>query len=460
MTSPANPAPRHGRNCLWAIFLGAVAVRWAYDLALFAAMGREGLMGADSHGYMSDAQAMAAQALAGNLHGWAWLGSDLGVMPAYPWLLTLNVALFGTLAPLTIVLMQGLLDGGTCLLVYLIARAIDERIALYAAIAAAINPTQIVLSGLIYNDTLFLFFTAVALYGAVDWLRRPSWRAALIIGFGLGLSALDRVFVALWAPFLVVILLAIGAAIGRIRLQNLLQMAVAGAMLCLCISPAVLRNVTQYGSWSLTDQGGAHLALWIAPLVREAKDGTPWERASAEAERRTVARFGAKPTNPFVSSQHYAAIGREQLAELGPAAIVKAWVVGAVINLAAPAIIISPPIAQLPRTGFFATRGNTIFVKVFNFFFHSGNAIYAWALLIGTAGVAAVRLLQLAGFFVLVRDRTTWPPILLLALWTGFILAINGPIASPKYRLPIEPALCVLTGAGLCWLRRRGQPAA
>jgi hypothetical protein len=44
-------------------------------------------------------------------------------------------------------------------------------------------------------------------------------------------------------------------------------------------------------------------------------------------------------------------------------------------------------------------------------------------------------------------------------LWVSFVLAVNGPVASPKYRLPVEPALCLLTGAGFValrdWRRRR-----
>ena len=43
--------------------------------------------------------------------------------------------------------------------------------------------------------------------------------------------------------------------------------------------------------------------------------------------------------------------------------------------------------------------------------------------------------------------------------WIGFILAANGPVASPKYRLPMEPALNLFTGAGFValrdWRRRR-----
>ena len=43
----------------------------------------------------------------------------------------------------------------------------------------------------------------------------------------------------------------------------------------------------------------------------------------------------------------------------------------------------------------------------------------------------------------------------LLGLWIVFVLVTSGPIASPKYRLPLEPPLMVLAGAGLCLLHRR-----
>jgi 4-amino-4-deoxy-L-arabinose transferase-like glycosyltransferase len=444
-----------------AIFSGALAIRWVYDIVLFAAMGTAGLLGADSHAYLADAQRMAAAALSGNLHGWAWLGSDLSQMPLYPWLLALNVAIFNTLAPLFVTLEQALADAGTCLLVYMIAARLDYRIAVPAAIAAALNPTQIVLSGLVYNDTLFTFFVALFLYGAVCWLRGPSWSAALTMGAGSGMAAMERVVVAPWLPICLVILLVMQATVGRVHFRHVAQVIMVAAIFCLGIAPILSRNALKYDTWSLTPQGGTHLALWVVPLVREAKDGTPWERGIVDVKKLKIARYPTRPDNPFIDSQHYAEIARKELAKLGLGAIIKAWAIGATINLASPAIIISPPIAQLPRTGFYATTGRSVFDKIGNFLFHSDNALYAWALLLGIAAVGLVRLLQLCGLFALIRDRKVWPITILLVLWAVFILSANGPVASPKYRLPIEPVLCVLSGAGFVLLRgRRSQGSA
>ena len=52
--------------------------------------------------------------------------------------------------------------------------------------------------------------------------------------------------------------------------------------------------------------------------------------------------------------------------------------------------------------------------------------------------------------------------LLLLLGWIAFILLINGPIASAKYRLPIEPAMGIFFAQGFRvfverW-RGRAQP--
>jgi hypothetical protein len=60
---------------------------------------------------------------------------------------------------------------------------------------------------------------------------------------------------------------------------------------------------------------------------------------------------------------------------------------------------------------------------------------------------------------MIIRREISLPVLGLLGGWFVFILLANGPIASPKYRLPLEPLLTVLTGAGYraCadWRNRR-----
>ena len=201
-----------------------------------------------------------------------------------------------------------------------------------------------------------------------------------------------------------------------------------------------------------------HLAYWIVPLVQEAHDGTPWPVGYERMRKEMDQRYPSESDNPFEQSRRFEALAREKLAELGPIAIAKAWIFGAAINLGSPAVTLSPLISSLPRTGFYATPGTSMPDKILNFLFHSDNAIYAWTLILGIAGVTLMRLIQLVGLSALVGEPNNLAILLLFFFWILFILAVSGPVATPKYRLPIEPVLMVLAGAGfqrLGFLTRR-----
>ena len=381
-------------------------------------------------------------------------------MPLVTWAFALNTAVAGTSAALSFVLCQGLFDAATCLVVAGIARLVVPRAALWAGYAAAFTPTFIVLSGLVYTDAIFVFFATASLYAALRWLEAPSWRWAILLGVALGLAAGVRVSIAPWGAALG-IFLAAAALIRRARMAQVGQLLGAGAIVAACLAPVLARNVVVYGAWSLTPQGGTHLAFWVHPLVKEFVDGTPRETTKKSNDARIAARFGPVPTsNPFADSRNYGAFAMEELAKLGFAAIARAWAYGAAINLVSPAVIHVPPVSALPRRGFYDTPGANFQDKLQAFLFGSGSTLYAWLLLLGLLGVAAFRIVQLAGLISLLRRGANAAGLLLLAGWCLYILALNGPIASPKYRLPTEPVLAVLTGAGLASLFNRRHRSA
>ena len=438
----------------WRIFVTALIIRWVYAVIMFWRSGDAGLMMIDSEGYLFYAHEFAASLQSGSLSGFEWFGPVWNAMPLAQWLVSLCALLFGASAALAYVLLQGVFDAGTCLLVFGIARTVDKSCAALAGFAAAFNPTQIVLSGLVLTDTPFAFFTALFLFAAVQWVCAPAWRWVVVLGFALGAAAMTRALAEPFAALMFLFMLTLGL-IQRPFRRLLVQQSFAGAVIfCLCLAPVVWRNVSEFGSWSITPQSGTHLALWVAPLVKEVADGTPWAQSHNEMQRRVDERYPTPSADPFERSRRYQEIAREELKALGIAAMAKAWLVGAAINLGSPAIILSPPILVLPRTGFYATPGVSPLDKIKNFLFHSDNATYAWILLAGITGLLLARLIQLIGAIVLLRDRH--PAVLcLFGLWIAYVLAVNGPVASPKYRLPIEPPLMVLTGAGLSVLLRR-----
>ncbi|MCW5773047.1 MAG: glycosyltransferase family 39 protein, partial [Rhodospirillaceae bacterium] len=355
---------------------------------------------------------------------------------------------------------QGLLDAGTCALIAAIAGQFTRRWALWSGLAAAFTPTLIVVAGLVYTDTIFVFFATLALYAALRWLKAPSWRWAITLGLALGLAALTRALIVLWVPALLAYLAAVLLIRRQLGRTRILQLVCAAAALAACLAPSIARNVVLYEAWSITPQGGIHLSHWVLPLVREGADGTARDKTNAATDAALKRRFPAYPTpNPFVNSAMMSAYARDELARLGWKAVARAWAFGAAINLSAPAVVHVPPVSNLPRTGFYDTPGATFLDKLENFLFGAGNRLYAWLLAAGLIGVVLFRLVQLVGLAALLRQRGAIPGALLLAGWCLYILAVNGPIASPKYRLPLEPAFAVLSGAGLATLMGRRRRA-
>jgi len=444
-------------STIWKIFFSALAIRWIYTLVLFAAMGEAGLKGVDSYTYVEVAHQFAEAIAAGSVHGWDWLGPNTIIMPLYNALISLSDLLFGKFGPLAYVLAQCVFDSATCVLVFLIAQSIEPRSAVAAAIAAVVNPTQIVMSGLVYPDTPFVFFVALSLYGTVLWLRNPSTGSSALIAIGLGCGALIRILILPWTAVLLVVLFCVATIRSRLSIRLTGQLAGIAVVLALCAGVVVGRNVAKYGAWELTSQGGRHLQF-VVPWVRQAYDGTPWAQGQRELMELTDRRFPEPTLNSFEESRRYTQVAVETWRTFGLVPTVKAWLYGAIINLSSPGIILSPPLIQIPRTGFYGTPGTSMAEKMTNFLFHSESAIYSWALLAGIGGIFIIRLIQTAGLIVALgrawHDRTKMLPItILFALWFCFILAVNGPVASPKYRLPLEPVLNILTGLGFYSLR-------
>jgi 4-amino-4-deoxy-L-arabinose transferase-like glycosyltransferase len=451
--------PHMSRATLLRVFLAALLIRWIYALLLYALMGNDGLKGVDSFTYAQNAQLFAEAIRAGSIHGSQWLGEAPYTMPLYQWLTTLPFLFFGNGGAIAYILIQSAFDSATCVLVYGIASSLDQRLALPSAIVAILNPTQIVLSGLIYTDTPFTFFVALAFFCAVSWVRIPAWRNAIWLGCALGCAALIRVSIAPWG-FCAMGLLVAFALWRRIPFRQLSNLSIAAVILCLSLGAIAVRNFNQYGTFALTPQGGDYLALWIVPLAKEAQDRTPYTTSLENMIARTTQRFGPPSSNPFEQSRRYQQIGREVLRdEIKLTSLAASWASGIFINLASPAHLLSPPVSELPRTGFYGTPGDSFVEKVFNYAFRSGNPTYSWLLILGSFGLAIVRVVQLLGAWALAGHRRYWPKIIFASSWIAFLLLLNGPIASPKYRLPLEPLFNIMTAAGILsiqdWRKRR-----
>lgn len=454
-THPGSPTPR-----LVQIFVAALAIRWVYDIAIYTAMGTPGLMGTDSDTYLGHSINLATAFKTGTLSGWEWFGSTEFIMPLFRWLLALNVLLFGKGAVIGYVLMQGVMDALVCVLISLMARELHPKWQNAAGFIAAANLTQIVLAGILYTDTLFLLVVTLFLYAAVRWLMRPSYGAASLIGIGLGAALFTRVLIAPWAVALLLFMVIASAIQRMLNRRRLTEIVLAAAIFAVFMGSMLANNVNRWGTWALTAQTGMHMAFWMVPLIQEAHDGTPWRTTYERMWNKVQTHYGPESDDMFERSRHYQAIAREEMRKFSIADFTKAWLIGAAINIGSPAIILSPPVSSLPRTGFYGTAASTFTEKVRDFLFHSDNAAYAWVLIAGLVGLALIRVVELAGLFVLFKRRVPLAVLALLGGWCAYILLVNGPVGSPKYRLPMEPVFVTLTAAGLVFLRNRRSRSA
>jgi hypothetical protein len=220
--------------------------------------------------------------------------------------------------------------------------------------------------------------------------------------------------------------------------------------------------VQTYGAWSLTSQEGGHL-FTVVPWVRQAYDGTPWAVGHDDLVKEEQRRFPVPSDNPFEESRRWSGIALQAWRSYGLVPTIKAWAYGAVIDLAAPGVLLSPPVIQIPRTGFYDAPGRSMAEKIRNFLFHSESATYLWVLLVAASGLFIVRLVQAVGAIALLQEARTdarlIPVVTMFLLWFAFILAVNGPIATPKYRLPLEPMFDIVTATVFCMFssRRYGE---
>src|SRR6478609_5520745 len=354
---------------------------------------------------------------------WSTLLAETDRMPLYPLLLGGIRHIFGDV-PRIVVILQAVIDAGTCVLIAALGALISPLVGLIAGILAALSVTLVVLSTQILTETVSLFFFTLMLLAGARFLRHPSNGLAVIAGLAGGIALATRPAVAplLAAAVPLVLIVALVQRRGFAAASAAALLFAVGA--AAPIAPVWLRNVIHYGSFSLTTQTGHHLADWIVPLVKQRADGK-------------------------------SEMAREEMARLPLSAYAKAWLEGMVVNLASPALLIDPRARALPKPSFYNTPGASLWEKTRAYLFDDPGA-YQILLIAGLLAMLPILLLEAAGFVMLARTLP-WAAVFAGGVLAYFLL-LNGPVATPKYRLPMEPILIVLAAIPLARMVERSLP--
>jgi len=433
---------------LAAVFVFALAIR-LINLAL--------LRGDDA--FFAEADALGYWALGAALAKpgsfWPTLWSITDRMPLYPLLLASIYKTFGDV-PRVAALVQAVIDAGTCTLIAALGALVSPAVGLIAGMLAALSLTLIVFTTQILTDTVFLFFFTAMLLAGAQFLLRPSIGLALLAGIAAGLALATRPAV---APLLMAAVPLVFAVfvMNRRRVGPALAASALFAIAAAApVAPVLVRNAIAYRSFSLTSQTGAHLAYWIVPLVQERADGTPYQttvdRIDARYRQRLAERAADINANLFDAAELKRELAREEMARLPLRAYARAWLEGMAINLGAPALIADPRVRALPRPSFYHTPGARLWEKAQTYLFADAG-LYQLLLIVGLVAMLPFLALEAIGFLMLARTLP-WAAAFAAGL-IGYFLLVNGPVASAKYRMPIEPVLIVLAAIPLAWLASR-----
>ena len=209
------------------------------------------------------------------LHGVFGLTAEVGQvaptfarLPGYPAFLALVFAVFGLDHYRTVLILQGLVDVGTCfLLADLARRCISYRAAKAAFLLTALCPFLAQYSAAVLAETLEIFFTALAMDLAImglDNLERGEIRPWLGCGASIAACILLR-------PDGGLLLLASGVYLGILLLRDLragrspMRLVRAGAVVAACA-------LAPLGVWGLRNWHTLHRLEFLAPRYANEED--------------------------------------------------------------------------------------------------------------------------------------------------------------------------------------------
>jgi hypothetical protein len=190
--------------------------------------------------------------------------------------------------------------------------------------------------------------------------------------------------------------------------------------------------------------------------VTQRADGTPYQATVDRMEalyRQRLAQGGSSAeANPFRLAAMKTELAREEMSRLPLAAYVNAWLEGMVVNLGAPTLLDDPRVRALRKPSFYNTPGTSLWQKAYTYLFHDPGRFQV-LLVAGLLAMLPFLVLELVGFVMLARTLP-WGALFAVGV-VGYFLLVNGPVAAPKYRLPMEPVLIVLAAIPLAWLIKR-----
>lgn len=409
----------------------------------------------DTPGYVQPARAL----LAG--HGFAERPSRPGDpetvrTPGYPLFLATVIGLGGSV-PVGVGLAQALLAGGTLLLVFGIGRAVgDVETGLLAAVLYAADLVVFAHDLFVVSEGMFTFLLAGSVLALVRLLQSGSRWWALGAGTLLAAATLTRPILYYFLP-----VAAVGVLAWSWRRERAGAAAIRAGVFLL---PALLlvggwqtRNARLTGSPAVSHIVGKNLLFFRAAGVVARRDGISVDSARTKLgyQREREPAAGAPTPSRAELDERWRNRGLEILAD-HPALALRVGAAGMARALLAPGMGTFGELLGAERPDPARREsGSGLISRTLQTFYRFVRWLGAHPFLAAAAGWEVFLLLLLyggVGLRVLGSPEGGWPPAewALVAVTAYLLLMSAGPEANSRFRVPMIPALAVLSARG--WL--------
>lgn len=363
------------------------------------------------------------------LLGWEKNGESALLLtgPGYGAFLAVFFLVFGYSA-LPILVVQLLLSGINCILVYWVARILmpeRARIAPVAGIICAFSISAISLSGAILSETFFFTLFSSFILCFLKGLEQNRWRWFVLSGLLGAFAILTRGITQFLPLLLLVLVLALPARYFRFSKKQLgAKMLVSIGLMLGILCAWAFRNYVNDGLFTISEIGMYSARnYWVAAVVAQLDPNLDLEQVRAQWNEQEWEKYGADETFSERHSEYVAVL--VSTLRTHPGEMLRMLMVIVVSNLLGGENLLA---LQRSRTA--------LWWQNFNLYLQLGAALIAVFFWIGTVALyrsfeqfAAFLLVLIYLYFVLLSGASFWqgsrilfPTILAWSITLAFLL--------------------------------------
>ena len=379
--------------------------------------------------------------------------------PLYPLLISLIYAIWGSESTWRVLLVQILIDTGTCILLFfLILKFFNFRTAVYASFFYALDPFLILDSSTLLSEVLFVFLCLIAAYWFSEAIHRDFDRSTfyiLLSAFFFGLATLVRP-VAQYIPLIIILLLFI---VLRKEVKKACKLALLFLILfVITLSPWIICNLSTFGVPSFSTGGPYNLiVLYVGPMEMERKGRSAEEVYGALLKEvdALILKEGGNPAelNEFQQARYWGTLAFQYITK-HPLFFIKHYALGIIHSFANLGTGPYGDLLQLPKKAakLEIKAYPNIFELLKTWFNQKASQEIKIGLFIASYLLVTYTLLIIGLIVSWWEDRRIF--LLFCLMMALYFLLITGTAGLARFKIPAVPFYLVFVAMGLSFVFR------